>query len=109
MVLATTFAFLATLAPLPAGAAAPTVHNVASRASLPTDRLHFGLANGPGTQLDWMVATGVPWHYRYQYLAGGINTGGGSTDPNCGANVGWQTWNSPAGQFVTDYINASAA
>ncbi len=109
LVLATTFAVLATLAPLPAAAVAPSVHNVATRASLPTDRLHFGLANGPGTQLDWMVATGVPWRYRYQYLAGGINTGGGSTDPNCGANVGWQTWNSPAGQFVTDYINASAA
>jgi hypothetical protein len=42
--------------------------------------------------------------YRYQYLAGGVNTGGGSSDPNCGTNKGWQTWNSPAGAFVTDYI-----
>jgi hypothetical protein len=50
----------------------------------------------------------VPWRYRYQYLAGGINTANSSTDP-CAANAGWQTWNAPAGQFVTDYINASAA
>jgi hypothetical protein len=97
-------AFLALLLPAPAQAAP-----AAARTSLPSDRLHFGLANGPGTELNWMVATGIPWRYRYQYLAGGINTGGGSTDPNCGANAGWQTWNSPAGQFVTDYITASAA
>jgi hypothetical protein len=95
---------LALLIPLPAQAAPA----VATRASLPSDRLHFGLANGPGTQLDWMVGSGVPWRYRYQYLAGGINTAGGSSDP-CAGNAGWQTWNSPAGQFVTDYINASAA
>jgi len=74
---------------LPAAAAAP----------LPVDRLHFGLANGPG-DLGWMTATGG-WRYRYQYLAGGVNT----------ANP-WQTWQDPAqppGQFVVDYSRASAA
>ncbi len=55
-----------------------------------------------------MVNSGVPWRYRYQYLSGGVNTAGGSTDP-CAANAGWQTWNSPAGQFATDYINDSVA
>jgi hypothetical protein len=55
-----------------------------------------------------MVSSGVPWRYRYQYLAGGINTANSSTDP-CAANAGWQTWNSPAGQFVTNYINDSVA
>ena len=98
---------LALLTPLPAPAA-PQVAPLAAHAALPSDRLHFGLANGPGTEFNWMVATGIPWHYRYQYLAGGINTGGVAGDP-CGANAGWQTWNSPAGQFVTDYITASVA
>jgi hypothetical protein len=74
--------------------------------ALPSDRLHFGLANRPGTDLTWMIASGVPWRYRYQYLSGGVNTAGGSTNP-CAANGGWQTWNSPAGQFATFYINDS--
>jgi hypothetical protein len=98
---------LSMLIPAPVQAA-PQLAPPAARTSLPSDRLHFGLASGPGTGLDWMVSSGVPWRYRYQYLAGGINTANNSTDP-CAANAGWQTWNSPAGQFVTDYINASAA
>ncbi len=98
---------LSLLIPMTAQAAS-NVAAAATRAPLPTDRLHFGLANGPGTEFDWMVNSGVPWHYRYQYLAGGVNNGSGSTDP-CGPNGGWQTWNSPAGQFVTDYITASVA
>ncbi len=80
----------------------------ATRVSLPANRLQFGLANDPG-HLGWMVDSGVPWRYRYQYLAGGINTGGGSSDPSCGADAGWQTWNTPAGQFATYYMQASAA
>jgi hypothetical protein len=79
-----------------------------ARGTLPSDRLHFGLANSPGAELDWLVSSGVPWRYRYQYLSGGINTAGGSTDP-CAANIGWQTWNSPAGQFATLYIKDSVA
>lgn len=59
--------------------------------------LNFGLANGPA-DLGWMTASGVPWKFRYQYLAGGVNTG-----------TGWETWNSPAGQFATFYTSDSAA
>jgi hypothetical protein len=54
----------------------------------------LGLANNP-VELAWMSANGG-WTYRYQYLAGGVNTG-----------TGWSTWNSPAGEFATLYINAS--
>src|SRR6266851_3340992 len=103
--LAATLATLALLMPL-AAQAAPQAVTAAARVALPSDRLHFGLANSPGTDFNWLVSSGVPWHYRYQYLAGGINTGGVAGDP-CGANAGWQTWNSPAGQFVTNYITAS--
>jgi hypothetical protein len=42
-----------------------------------------------------MTGSGVPWNARYQYLAGGANTGNG-----------WATWNSNGG-FATNYINAS--
>jgi hypothetical protein len=42
-----------------------------------------------------MTGSGVPWNARYQYLAGGANTGNG-----------WATWNSNGG-FATSYINAS--
>ena len=92
------------LTPAPAQA----VPQAAARTPLPSDRLHFGLANSPGTDLDWLAASGTPWRYRYQYLAGGVNTGGAAGDP-CGANAGWQTWDSPAGQFATLYINDSVA
>src|SRR2546421_12281019 len=65
---------------------------VAARVPLPIDRLHFGLGNEPGEQT-WFVNSGVPWAYRYTYLAGGINNGGAAGDA-CGANNGWQSWNS---------------
>jgi hypothetical protein len=57
----------------------------------------FGLANGP-SDIAWMTASGVPWGYRYQYLAGGVNTG-----------TGWETWNTPSGQFAGYYMSASAS
>jgi hypothetical protein len=44
----------------------------------------------------WMTGSGVPWDLRYQYLAGGVNTGNG-----------WSTWNDPPGQFALYYIQAS--
>jgi len=69
----------------------------AGATALPHDKLHFGLANEP-TDLSWMTSSGVPWRYRYQYLAGGVNTGSG-----------WETWNSPAGAYATLYMNASSA
>ncbi|HLF78925.1 MAG TPA: hypothetical protein VJB57_15710, partial [Dehalococcoidia bacterium] len=39
----------------------------------------------------------APYGFRYQYLAGGVNTGSG-----------WANWN-PGGNFVTYYIQDSAA
>jgi len=77
--------------------AAPT-HAAAAAAPLPATRLEFGLGNGPG-DLSWMTASGVPWKYRYQYLAGGVNT------PNP-----WETWQDlslPPGQFAADYMKSS--
>ena len=55
----------------------------------------FGLGNGPGGD-DWMTVSGVPWDYRYQYLSGGVNTGGG-----------WAGWNTPAGEFALICMNES--
>src|SRR5437879_11273081 len=63
---------------------------------LPTG-FSFGLANQPG-EISWMTSSGVPWGYRYQYLSGGVNTGSG-----------WETWNSPPGQFAGYYMSNSAA
>jgi len=70
-----------TLAP---ASAAPTIAPAAAaaRTPLPTDRLHFGLGNDPGQQ-QWFVDSGVPWRYRYTYLAGGINNGTTTGDPSC--------------------------
>ncbi len=72
----------------------------AGGSGLDTGRLEFGVSSEPA-DLGWMTGSGVPWRYRYQYLAGGVNTGSG-----------WETWQDPAlppGQFATDYVNASAA
>ena len=47
-----------------------------------------------------MTSSGVPWHYRYTYLAGGLY------------NNPWPTWQDPAlppGQFALDYMTSSAA
>jgi hypothetical protein len=65
-------------------------------ASLPAG-LNFGLANSP-SDLTWMTSSTVPWAYRYYYLSGGVNTG-----------RGWETWDSPAGQFATSYMMTSRA
>src|SRR3981189_3676538 len=61
-----------------------------------TGGLGFGLANGP-SEIGWMTSSGVPWGYRYQYLAGGVNTG-----------TGWETWNRPPGQLAGYYMTNSA-
>jgi hypothetical protein len=78
---------------LPAFAANPPLRAVNP---LPAG-LNFGLANGPG-DIGWMTSSGVPWKFRYQYLAGGVNTG-----------TGWETWNTPSGQFATYYMSDSSA
>jgi hypothetical protein len=54
----------------------------------------FGLTAGPGDR--WMPQSGIPWDYRFQYLAGGVNTG-----------KGWETWNSN-GTFALGYAQESA-
>ena len=73
---------------------ARTVH--AAQPSLPAG-LNFGLGNEPGS-LGWMTGSGVPWRYRYTYLSGGVNT-----------SNGWETWNTPAGQYASYYMSASGA
>jgi hypothetical protein len=61
---------------------------VASAAPVPTGLpTHFGLglaAHPDATGIyGWMPDSAIPWDYAYQYLSGGVNTGGG-----------WETWNS---------------
>ena len=59
--------------------------------------LNFGLSSNP-VDLGWMTSSGVPWRYRYAYLSGGVNTG-----------RGWETWDSPPGQYAAYYMSASSA
>jgi len=61
----------------------------------PLSHLAFGLADGPGGASSLQAV--APFELRYQYLAGGVNTG-----------AGWQTWN-PNGTFVSMYVSESAA
>ncbi len=58
---------------------------------------HFslGLANRP-EDIQWMIDSGIPWDFRYQYLAGGVNTG-----------EGWATWTEPPGSFAASYVRWS--
>jgi hypothetical protein len=76
---------------------AAAVRTSSAQALLSSSRLEFGLSNLPGSET-WMTASGVPWKYRYTYLSAGVNTGNG-----------WETWNSPAGEYATLYMNASYA
>jgi hypothetical protein len=55
--------------------------------------LGVGLTDGPGGAK--ALRRSAPFTYRYQYLAGGVNTGDG-----------WPTWN-PNGSFVTMYARES--
>src|SRR5690349_16800238 len=58
-------------------------------------QLEIGMADSPGGAAA-MRAT-APFGFRYQYLAGGVNT-----------NNGWSTWNANA-DFPTFYIQDSVA
>ena len=62
-------------------------------ATWPSDRLELGLADAPGGAA--ALRASAAFEFRYQYLAGGANTGNG-----------WATWNTN-GQFVTWYIEDS--
>ena len=55
----------------------------------------IGLSDPPGDAR--ALVRHAPFDFRYQYLAGGVNTG-----------HGWATWN-PAGSFVTLYVHESIA
>jgi hypothetical protein len=55
--------------------------------------LELGSGNGPDAAAALRAA--APFGIRYQYLAGGVNTG-----------AGWAGWN-PDGSFVTNYIKES--
>jgi hypothetical protein len=57
--------------------------------------LQLGLADSPGGAA--ALRKVAPFGFRYQYLAGGVNTG-----------QGWSTWN-PNGSFVTRYEQESWA
>jgi hypothetical protein len=57
--------------------------------------LQLGLSDEPGGAA--ALRKTAPFGFRYQYLAGGVNTG-----------QGWSTWN-PAGSFVTRYERESWA
>ena len=56
---------------------------------------HFGFGLEVGQGDTWMPQSGIAWDYRWQYLAGGVNT-----------NQGWETWN-PNGTFALNYANES--
>jgi hypothetical protein len=58
-------------------------------------RLQVGVADQPGGAA--ALRHRAPFGFRYQYLAGGVNTG-----------AGWATWN-PDGTFVTRYVRESLA
>ena len=57
-------------------------------------KLQLGLADQPGGAK--ALRHSVPLGFRYQYLAGGVNTGDG-----------WATWNT-SGTFVDRYVRESA-
>src|SRR5437870_10328658 len=57
--------------------------------------LQLGMADEPGCAA--ALRKVAPFGFRYQYLAGGVNTG-----------QGWSTWN-PNGSFVTRYDRESWA
>jgi hypothetical protein len=60
----------------------------------------FGVMSslGEASLLDSMRSqNGTAFAFRYQYLTGGVNTG-----------HGWETWNQPAGQYATNYMQESA-
>jgi hypothetical protein len=77
------------ISPARAAAAMPPVP-----AAWPFTTLQVGFADSPGGAAT-LAATGM--RMRYQYLAGGVNTGSG-----------WATWNT-GGAFVTWYVQDSVA
>src|SRR6185436_3655985 len=56
--------------------------------------LDLGMSSGPDGAAE--MRSTAAFGFRYQYLAGGVNTGNG-----------WATWN-PDGSFVTSYVRDSS-
>ncbi|MFN0146767.1 MAG: hypothetical protein ACKVT1_09665 [Dehalococcoidia bacterium] len=75
-----------------APAATPPTPRIARPEGWP-DTLQLGRSAGAGEAA--AVAAQAPFGIRYQYLAGGVNTG-----------TGWATWGA-AGSFVSNYIDES--
>jgi concanavalin A-like lectin/glucanase superfamily protein len=76
--------------------AGPVAYAAGSLPPLPRDwptTLQLGVADDPGGARALQASGGL--RFRYQYLAGGVNTG-----------AGWQTWGSN-GSFVSDYVRES--
>ena len=80
---------------LPVAASVGSPSLPATPAAWPFDRLEIGFADSPGGAAS--LRASAPFGMRYQYLAGGVNTGNG-----------WATWNTD-GQFVTWYVQDSVA
>jgi hypothetical protein len=57
---------------------------------------HFSFGLGAGAGDTWMPQSEIPWDFRMQYLAGGVNT-----------DHGWETWNAN-GTFALNYAQESA-
>src|ERR1700704_4663605 len=86
----TAFVLLAVAA---TGIAAPPNPGTSPLPSLWPTTLQLGMADEPGDAA--ALHRAAPFGFRYQYLAGGVNTG-----------QGWATWN-PNGSFVTRYEQES--
>jgi hypothetical protein len=90
---------LATIALALVGVAGAAGADVTSSAKLPPlparwpHVLQIGLADEPGGAA--VLRRAAPFGFRYQYLAGGVNTG-----------QGWSTWN-PDGSFASMYVQDS--
>jgi hypothetical protein len=95
-------AALAAIAIVAGIVAVPAARPVAGAAALPAvpaswpfASVEVGLADSPGGAA--ALRASAPFGLRYQYLAGGVNTGSG-----------WATWNTN-GAFVTWYVQDSVA
>jgi hypothetical protein len=86
------------------GSHSPTTAAAVRSATLPRglpSYFSFGLMNALGDVgvMDQMRSeNGAAWDFRYQILSGGVNTG-----------RGWETWQSPAGAYVTQYLQESTS
>jgi hypothetical protein len=81
--------------PTPTTAVSPSAPQLPARPAGWPQSLEIGSADSPGGAAALRQKGG--YGFRYQYLAGGVNTG-----------AGWSTWN-PNGAFVTNYIEESRA